>query len=195
MAVHEGGVAEDIGGWAVGSKDAAVEQQHAIAQINDGVEVVCRDDLAAGKAFQNVDQRAASARIETAERLIEREDAGLTREDSGETHAFSFAKAQSQSAARFVTREADGGETVPHALSDFSGGQTKIQRTECDVFKNGWAAELVVRVLKQKADAPANLGHGLPRDGDVVDENSLPFSLSLRERIRERDARRELILT
>ena len=116
MTVHERGVAEDVSRRAGGAELPAVEQQHSMTQINNDVEVMRCDDLAAWELFEDRDQRAACSRIETAKRFVEREDARLTREDSGEANSLSLTEAQPQRAARLVAGEADGGETVAHAL-------------------------------------------------------------------------------
>lgn len=71
MTFHQSRVAEDVGGRTGGTKLAAVEQQHSVTEIDDDVEIVRRDDLAAGELFEDSDQRAACSRIETAKRFVE----------------------------------------------------------------------------------------------------------------------------
>ena len=142
-----------------------------MAEIDHNVEVMRRDDLAAWKLLEDADQRTTRSRIETAEGLVERKQARLTREDSGKADALPLAEAQSQCAAWFVAGESDGGEAVAHALSRFFVGQAEIERAEGDVLEDGRAEELIVGVLKEKADSATNLGDGRQRDDNSVDRN------------------------
>ena len=186
MAVHQRLVAENVGREATRTKLSTIEQQHSMTQIDDDVEVVRRDDLAAGKLLEDRDQRATCARIETAERFVEREDTWLTREDAGETNSLPLTEAESQRAARFESRKTNGGEAVTHSLSRFVFGETEIEGTKSDVLEDRRAEELVVGVLKQKADSAADLGNGLSSNRQVVDRDDLSGSLSLWERARVR---------
>ena len=47
VAFHQGGIAEDVRGRAGGAELSGVEQQDSVAEIDDNVEVMRRDDLAA----------------------------------------------------------------------------------------------------------------------------------------------------
>ena len=158
VAFHQRRVAEDVGGRASRAKLSAVEQQHSVTEIDDDVEVVRRDDLAAGELFEDRDQRAACSWVETAEGFVERQHARLTRENSGETDALTLAEAQSQRAARFVAGESNGGEAVAHALSRFVVREAEIQWAEGDVLEDGRAEELIVGVLKEEPDSAADFG-------------------------------------
>ena len=50
----------------------------------------------------------------------------------------------------------DLGQRLLDARGNFRVSQTELLRTEGDVFLNGWAKQLVVRVLKYQADLPAD---------------------------------------
>ncbi|TXT23000.1 MAG: hypothetical protein FD138_3337 [Planctomycetota bacterium] len=189
VAVHERGVAEDVVSRATRAELAAVEQQNSVAEIDDDIEIVRRDDLAAGELLEDRDQRAARPRIETAEGFVERQHARLAREDSGEANSFAFAEAQPQRTARFVAGESNGGEAVAHAPPRFIFGQAEIEWAKRDVLKDRRAKELVVGVLKQKAAPPTNLGDGLSRDGNVVNRDvGHVFNVPSRNLIRRRRA-------
>src|SRR5690242_7688471 len=130
VSFHERRVAKNLMRRAGGAKLTAINQQNAVAKIDDNVEIMRADDLAAGELFEDCNKCAACARIETAERFVERQEVRLTRKDSGKTNTFPLAEAQPQRAARFIASETDGNETVAHALPHVIVGQTEVQRAE-----------------------------------------------------------------
>ena len=64
VLVHQSFVAEDPLGQSVGVNLPFVEHNHAIAQFDDQVQIVGRDDLAALERFQNARQRPPGSRVE-----------------------------------------------------------------------------------------------------------------------------------
>src|ERR1700733_14466501 len=115
------------------------------------------DDLASFKPPQDVDQRAAGPRIEIAERLVQSQDERLAGDHSSQTHAFAFAQAQLQRAGPLETVPPNSAPTVEPAACARRPRQAQVERPASDVLSHCGAKELIVRILKQKADAPSPL--------------------------------------
>ena len=90
------------------------------------VQIVSRNDLAAGEFVQNRDQCSTSFRVETAERFVECQQARLTREDTGQTNPFPFTQAEPQRAARFVTAQTHRDQTLFDSRPHFVWQQPQI---------------------------------------------------------------------
>ena len=70
MLLHQGHVAQQGGGGAVGSDMAAIEDDRARAQLLNEVHIVRGDQQGLRQAGQQVDEAAARARVQAGRGLI-----------------------------------------------------------------------------------------------------------------------------
>ncbi len=115
------------------------------------------DKLASVESLEHFDQRPPGARVQIAEGFIEGEDQRVTGEHAGQANAFPFAQAQLQRAPPLVSfQSARAARLSAIAPLDVLPRQTQVERAEGDVFANRGTKELVIRILEQESDQPAD---------------------------------------
>lgn len=84
---HEGLVGKQLGRWAFGDDGAGAQQDGAGAKFDDELEVVGGDDLGDGDVAKQVDELAATARVQAAGGFVEDEDGRIAGQDAGQARS------------------------------------------------------------------------------------------------------------
>ena len=156
VAIHDRGVRKHTINRTVRLKFARVQNQHALAQIQNEIQIVRGDDLRARKLAKNLQQLPACSRIQVAGRFIQDQQGRLTGEYARQANAFSFAGTQLRRIARTVLGQSDRDQAAIDPGEDFRSRQSQIQRTECDIVANTRTKQLIVGILKQKSHLTAD---------------------------------------
>ena len=94
VRVEEVGIAKHVTGRAISNNTTAIEQDRPAAQLQDHLQVVGGDQLGRMQARDQLDEPAPAARVQVGRRLVEDQDRGVTREDTGQADPLAFAEAE-----------------------------------------------------------------------------------------------------
>ncbi len=128
-----------------------------------------RDDARVLEPLEQAEQAAARPRVEPARGLVHDEDARLHGEDGGDRDRPLLAAGEAVGRALREVLRADAREGLrdprPHVL----GREPEVQRPEAHILGDGRHEQLVVRVLEDHADRPADVGQRVLCDRDAAD--------------------------
>jgi hypothetical protein len=171
VAEHELLVGEDVSDRSVGEESAFIEQESAMAGIEDEIEAVTGDDAGDGEGIEDVAQFASASWIKIAGGFVHQDDVGMHGDDTCDGDATSFAGGEMEGDAFVaVRRETDLGKGTINAAPDFVRGQAEIEGPESDVIGDRGVNDLVVGVLEDDpeflVDLAASSGGGEIATGD-----------------------------
>src|SRR5688572_31077085 len=152
---------EDLANRAAHDRAALREDPHATRKLGDDVHVVRHDhDRHACVGVQRAErgeQLRPAARVEARGRLVEHEQPRLEREHPGERDAPHLASGQPERVAVLVRleAEADALHRRSHPAPDLLRRALQLSRPERDVVADGRVEELLLRLLEDEADHPA----------------------------------------
>ncbi len=128
--------------------------------------------LVHARLLDQLDQAPAAARVEVSGRLVEDEDRGVARQDARQARSLPFAEAEVMRRAVGLLFELDPFQAIERDPAGFGRGLSQVERSESDVLDDRVAEKLVVRILKDQADPPADLGGVANIDLQSVDPHS-----------------------
>ena len=128
------------------------------AEIVEKEEVVVDDDEGALEVLQQLFENFFLARIQIGGRLIEDEHFRIHGHDRGKGGPFLLAVTQQMGRLVKQTGKIDRRDAFFHPLPHDLFRQSLVHGTEGDVVEQGVAEEVIVRVLKEHADAAAQFG-------------------------------------
>ena len=117
-------------------------------------------------------KRPASARVEVGGRLIEHEDGRPAGQDAGEADALPLAEAEMMRRPAGLTLQVHAPEAILSDLPRLGRREPQVEWPERDVFEDGMAEELIVRVLEHQAHAAPDLRRIPVVDLEAVDPDA-----------------------
>lgn len=164
MSLEERPIGEEFVGGAIGDHAPVVEDHCPREDFGDEAHIVRADDERLLERAEKGEELAATPRIEPGRRLVEHEHGWIHGEDGSEGNALTLPEREMKRCTTFRAAHPDAGEGGFHAAVDFIGGQSHVDGAEGNVFEHGWAKELVVGVLEDKANFGAHPLGRLARD-------------------------------
>ena len=165
-------IAEDVAARPVGNDRPGVEQDRARAESRTISRSWVAISLVQARLWIKLDEPATAARVEVGGRLVEDEDRGVARQDAGQARSLPLAEAQVMRRTVGLVSQLDPFQAIEGDPAGFGRGFSQVERPERDILDDRVAEELVVRVLKDQADPPADLGGVAIIDLQAVDPDA-----------------------
>jgi hypothetical protein len=168
----EHGVAENFAARAIGDNPSSVQEDGPRAKLEYQFEVMRSDELCGRQPVNELDQATAAPRVEVGRGFIEYEYRWFAGQHAGQTDAFTLAKAQVMWRAIGKISQVDAFQTIECDPPRLDGRFTHVQRSERDILDHRVAKELVVRILENQSNAPADFGRVSIVDFQTVDPDT-----------------------
>lgn len=165
MGKHQSFIGQQFARAAVGDHLAMIKNDRPAAKFHGKLEVVGGDELGGRNSTKQCLEFAAATRVEIARRFVEDEQLRFASKHSGETGAAFFAVAQMMCGALVKTGQADLGQRALDPIGNGRFVHAKLSWAEAHVLSDRRAKKLVIRVLKNDADAAADSSQIFGRDG------------------------------
>jgi hypothetical protein len=135
VPVHEVGVGQELARSTIGMDSAGVENDDAVGDVENHLQVVGGDDLGTLDSAQKIDQFTPSSRIEVTGRFVQDPKIGLTREDAGDARTLSLTDRQMMRRAILKSFEACHAKGFHRAGARFIAGDSLVERSKKNVLE------------------------------------------------------------